>query len=93
MPRKCAAAGGRQPATPLAAQRVGHLVSNVAPDTAALIKAAQRAGVALDPATSAVPVAVLAALAAKERAPPCEWVMKPPAVDPFSIPEADEPED
>lgn len=83
----------RPAATPLAAQRVGHLVSNVAPDTEALIKAARRAGVALDADTSAVPAAVLAALAAKERAPPCEWLMRPPAVDPFSIPEADEPED
>lgn len=79
--------------TPLAKQRVGHLISNVSPLTEAVIKAARVAGVALDPETSAVPSATLAALAAKPRSPPCEWIMKPPAVDPFSIPENDEAED
>lgn len=78
---------------PLAKQRLGHLVSNASPITEAVIKAARVAGVALDPETSAVPPATLAALAAKPRPPPCEWIMKPPAVDPFSIPENDEAEE
>ena len=40
-----------------------------------------------------LPSSVYSALAAKPRSPPHEWVMTPPAVDPFSIPENDEGEE
>ena len=78
---------------PLAQLRPRALVSNTPPDVAAVLAAAHRAGIALEPDTGAVPSATLAALAAKPRAPPNEWVMAPPLADPFSVKEDEEGEE
>jgi hypothetical protein len=82
---------------------------STAPDVSALVAAARLAGVPLEgidvdtrsarrdptgaPAGLSISPAALARLSAKKRAPPVEWVMPPPSVDPFGIPENDEGED